>query len=131
LVKQRGRKSKAAQEVEGLGPTLATVDFGKPAAPRHLQTAGATFFNQMVRETDVAGADKLAVLTRACECLDRIAAAQASIADHGEVTVNQHGQPKLNPACMLEKQARDGFFAAMRMLDIEDAPEPDRYGYRR
>ena len=31
--------------------------------------------------------------------------------------MNQYGSPKLNPACTLEKTARDGFLAAMRALD--------------
>jgi hypothetical protein len=127
----RGRKSKAEQEVEGLGPTVVEVEFRKPGAPKHLKEAGATFFTQMVRETDIAGADRLAVLTRAAECLDRIAAAQVSIDEHGEIFVDIHNRPRLNPAIGLEKTARDGFFAAMRMLAIEDAPELDKYGYRR
>ena len=64
--------------------------------------------------------------------LDRIEAAQCSIAEHGEIFTDQYNKPRLNPAVGLEKTARDGFFAAMRMLDISDAPEPDRYGgYRR
>ena len=128
----RGRKSKAEQEVAGLGPTVIEAEFGKPPTPRHLRPAGATFYRQMMTETDLASADNIAVLTRACECLDRIEAAQCSIAEHGEIFTDQYNKPRLNPAVGLEKTARDGFFAAMRMLDISDAPEPDRYGgYRR
>jgi hypothetical protein len=41
--------------------------------------------------------------------------------------VNQYNVPKLNPAVTLEKTARDGFFAPC-VCDIEDEPEPDRYG---
>ena len=85
----------------------------------------------MLQETDIEAVNELEVLARAAECLDRIAAAQASIAEHGEITVNQYNQPKRNPACNLEKQARNGFLACMRMLDIEDAPTVDRYGYSR
>jgi phage terminase small subunit len=127
----RGRKSRA--ELEIVPPTTRlTTAMVSAEPPAHLGEAGAAFYRKMLQETDISGADELAHLTRASECLDRIAAAQASIAEHGEITVNQYNQPKLNPACNLEKQARDGFFAAMRMLDIQDdAPKADRYGHWR
>ena len=127
----RGRKSKAELEIvppSPVAPAVASVLH----VPGHLRAAGAAFYRSMLAETDLGSADDLAVLTRACECLDRIAAAQVSIATHGEITVNQYNQPRLNPACTLEKQARDGFFSAMRMLNIEEEPKGSQgyYGSR-
>jgi hypothetical protein len=61
----------------------------------------------------------VAILTRAAECIDRIAAARVSIAKDGAIIENQYGVAKMNPACVLEKAARDGFFAAMRLLGID------------
>jgi phage terminase small subunit len=130
-LKQRGRKSKAELEVADLGPTVVEVEFRRAHAPGHLKDAGAAFFASMVRETDISSADGLAVLTRACECLDRISAAQKSIDNHGEIFVDQYNKPKLNPAVTLEKQARDGFLSCVRLLAIEDAAEIDRFGCRR
>ena len=63
--------------------------------PRHLRDSGAAFYQQMLAETDIASADDLAVLTRAAECLDRISAAQASIAEHGEIVTDQYNSPRL------------------------------------
>ena len=45
----------------------------------------------------------------------RIAAARASITKDGAIIENEYGVAKMNPACVLEKAARDGFFAAMRL----------------
>jgi hypothetical protein len=61
----------------------------------------------------------VAILTRASDCIDRIAAARASIAKEGALIENQYCVAKMNPACVLEKAARDGFFAAMRLLGID------------
>jgi hypothetical protein len=58
-------------------------------------------------------------LDESTECIDRIAAARASITKDGAIIENQYGVAKMNPACVLEKAARDGFFAAMRLLDID------------
>lgn len=122
----RGRKSRAELE---LPPPPTPPVTRCPGTPRHLRDSGAAFYQQMLAETDIASADDLAVLTRAAECLDRISAAQASIAEHGEIVTNQYNKPTLNPACNLEKQARDGFFAAMRMLNIEEEPKGARGFY--
>jgi hypothetical protein len=129
----RGRKSRAELEIVGREPpTGATAPISRASGtPEHLRASGKAFYEAVLQETDIEAVNELEVLARAAECLDRIAAAQASIAEHGEITVNQYNQPKLNPACNLEKQARDGFLACMRMLDIEDAPTVDRYGYSR
>jgi len=68
---------------------------------------------------DIAG---LELLSRAAECVDRMAAARASIAEHGELLLNGDAGPRLNPACRLERESRDGFFAAMRALHIDIQP---------
>ena len=89
---------------------------------------GAAFFREMLAEYAIADAGGLSVLCRAAECVDRMAAARASIAKDGEIIQNQYNVPKLNPACVLEKQARDGFYAAMRLLSLDiEAPEPRAY----
>jgi hypothetical protein len=127
----RGRKSRADLSIVPPPPPISSSSPPAEGVPGHLRAPGAAFYQWMIIETDISSTDKLAVLVRACECLDRLAAAQASITELGEITVNQYNQPRLNPAFNLEKTARDGFLACMRMLDIEEAPPPDRYGYRR
>jgi hypothetical protein len=129
---------KSAVEIE----TMAEVDrligqgvMPKPAAPAptsdaavpaHLREAGARFFTEMRDDYRFEDAASLAALTRGAECVDRIAAAQESIAKDGEIVRNQFGAPKLNPACTLEKVARDGLFAALRLLDVDFGNDDDK-----
>ncbi len=85
-------------------------------APAHLSKAGAAFFVEMSTEYQLDGAG-LKVLCRAAECLDRLKEAQSSIKSHGAV-VSFKGKLSTNPACRLEKEARDGFLSAMRVLSL-------------
>jgi hypothetical protein len=59
---------------------------------------------------------------------DRLAAARAAIAEHGELVIDRYGAPKLNPACALEKDARAGFLAAMKALNLDLEPLRDGPG---
>src|SRR5262245_3005357 len=116
----RGRKSAAERDVEAFvtshrAPKPSVV---APDAPSHLREDGASFFVSMRQAYDIEGPASVEILTRAAECIDRIAAARSSIAKDGEIITNQYGVAKLNPACPLEKVARDGFFTAMRLLGI-------------
>jgi phage terminase small subunit len=117
----RGRKSAADRETEAFvvecrAPKLLEVTRD---APSHLREEGATFFVSMRQAYEIEDPASVAILTRAAECIDRIAAARASIAKDGAIIENQYGVAKMNPACVLEKAARDGFFAAMRLLGID------------
>ena len=57
-----------------------------------------------------------------------MAAAHAAIAEHGELVPDRYGGVKLNPACNLEKDARSGFLAAMRALNLDLEPLRDAPG---
>ena len=114
----RGRRGAVTREVEDFvarRPKLAVVERD---APSHLRDDGASFFVSMCQGYEIEGPAAVAILTRAAECIDRIAAARTSIAKDGAIIENQYGIAKINPACVLEKAARDGFFAAMRLLGI-------------
>jgi hypothetical protein len=90
-------------------------------APKHLRLDGRNFWQEMVRDYAIDDTAGLSLLSRAAECVDRMAAARASIAEHGEL-LNGGAGPRLNPACRLERESRDGFFAAMRALHIDIQP---------
>jgi hypothetical protein len=114
----RGRRGAVTREVEDFvarRPKLAVVERD---APSHLREDGTGFFLSMRQAYEIEGPAAVKILTRAAECVDRIAAARASIAKDGEIIVNQYDVAKLHPAVALEKAARDGFFAAMRLLGI-------------
>lgn len=97
----------------------------KPKPPRHLKAAGARLWADLVDEYGIHDSGGLALLTTAAECLDRMRAAQASIATAGELVTDRYGAPKLNPACGLEKDARAGFLTAMKSLHLDlEPPQP-------
>lgn len=98
------------------------------SAPAHLRDAGSAFFVSVANEYGVADAAGLALLARAAECVDRMNAAHAAIAEHGELIPDRYGGVKLNPACNLEKDARSGFLAAMRALNLDLEPLRDGPG---
>lgn len=96
--------------------------------PDHLRDAGRAFYSAVAAEYGITDAAGMALLLRAAECVDRMRAAQASIATLGELVLDRYGAPKLNPACALEKDARAGFLAAMRALNLDLEPLRDGPG---
>lgn len=99
-----------------------------PKPPAHLKRDGARLWSEIAKQYSIDDAGGLALLTTAAECLDRMRAAQASIATAGELVTDRYGAPKLNPACGLEKDARAGFIIAMKALrlDVEPPKPPGR-----
>src|SRR5262249_27833237 len=108
----RGRKGAVTREVEAFVTVHRVPRPLVTDAPSHLRDEGAGFFASMRQAYDIEGPASVEILTRAAECIDRIATARASIAKEGAIIENQYGVAKMNPACVLEKAARDGFFAA-------------------
>jgi hypothetical protein len=96
--------------------------------PKHLGPHARQFYSDVAEEYKIDDAAGLALLTTAAECLDRMRAAQASICIFGEITVDRYGGPKINPACGLEKDARAGFLAALKALNLDIEPLRDRPG---
>lgn len=96
--------------------------------PTHLLKPGADLWRKMVTEYGITDPAGLALLATAAECLDRMRAAQKAIKQHGEIVVDRYGAPKLNPACNLEKDARNGMMAAFRALNLDLEPLRDGPG---
>ena len=85
--------------------------------PKHLGDEGALFWREMAAEHDVSTTARLALLTRAAECLDRLTEARERIAKDGLIVTTAAG-PRSNPATRIEREARDGFLRAMHALRI-------------
>ncbi len=96
--------------------------------PRHLKKDGKTLFKQLVDEYGITDAGGIALVTTAAECLDRLRAAQVAIERDGEVVLDRYSQAKIHPACALEKDARSGFLAALKMLNLDLEPLRDAPG---
>lgn len=100
----------------------------QPKQPEHLNEDGATLFAAIAEDYDIEDSAGLALLTTACECLDRMRAAQARIAEDGEVTVDRYGSLKAHPAVQIEKDSRNGFMAALKQLNLDLEPLRDGPG---
>lgn len=96
--------------------------------PSHLKPDGAELYKALAEEYAIDDQAGLHLLCVAAECLDRLRAAQIAITEHGECVVDRYGQVKINPACSLEKEARNGFLAAMKALNLDLEPLRDRVG---
>jgi len=96
--------------------------------PKHLESSGRELWLKVADEYAVDDAAGLALLTTAAECLDRMRAAQRSISEHGEVVTDRYNQVKVNPACALEKDARNGFLAALKQMNLDLEPLRDGPG---
>ena len=90
--------------------------------PKHLKPDGRKLYRDLVTEYGITDAAGLALVTTAAECLDRMRAAQAAIAEHGEVVTDRYGQVKVNPAAVLEKDSRAGMLSSLKALNLDLEP---------
>jgi len=96
--------------------------------PRHLKKPGRDLWRGVTKEYGIDDSAGTALLETACVCWDRMRAAEKAIDEHGETVNDRYGQSKLNPACALEKDARNGFIAAIRALNLDIEPLRDKPG---
>ena len=91
-------------------------------APEHLTEDAKTFFTQVIAEFGINDAPGLALLLAAAEARDRMSEARRAIQAAGAIVEDRYGSPRVNPACALEKDSRNGFLAAMRALSLDIGP---------
>lgn len=101
---------------------------GRPKPPAHLRAAGRDLWRSIREDYHIDDAAALALLATAAEALDRLRAAQEAVEADGELVADRYGQKKLNPALTLEKDARAGFLAALKMLNLDLEPLRDGPG---
>jgi P27 family predicted phage terminase small subunit len=97
-----------------------------PQPPDHLKEAGRRFWLDIVLEYHVRDGAGLALVTTASVALDRMTEARESITKHGLITTDRYGNPKANPAVHIERDARAGFLAALKALNLDIEPLRDR-----
>ncbi|MBN1379682.1 MAG: P27 family phage terminase small subunit [Gammaproteobacteria bacterium] len=92
-----------------------------PKPPAHLQKPGADLWKIIVADYEIVDSGGLALLTTACECLDRMRQAQAAIKKHGALIKDRYGCLKSNPACVLERDSRNGYLQSLKALQLDVA----------
>lgn len=94
-----------------------------PKAPSHLGKDGGKLFKTLAEDYSITDSGGVALLTTACECLDRMRQAQDAIKKDGAVIKDRYNQPKNHPACVLERDARNQFLQAIKSLQLDVSGE--------
>ena len=61
----------------------------------------------------------LILLRQAAESFDRMRAAQRLISENGITYKDRYGQPKLNPACTVERDTRSQMLLCLKQLNLD------------
>jgi len=97
-----------------------------PLPPAHLGEAGAQLWAAIVQQYRIGDGAGLVLVTTAAECLDRMRQAQEAIREHGLLVADRYGGKRQNPACVVERAARDGMINALKALNLNLEPLRDR-----
>ena len=90
--------------------------------PKQLGTAGKALWRSLLREYSISDAGGLALLTAACESLDRADEARQRIAADGAFTPDRFGQLRAHPAIAVERDARGQVLQALKQLNLDIEP---------
>jgi hypothetical protein len=97
----------------------AIIPNSKAPLPAHLAEEEAALFSQVVRDYGIRDVSSLRILEEACASLQRARLAREQIAREGMTFLDAKGQPRMHPACVVERDSRHGALAAFRQLNLE------------
>lgn len=93
--------------------------------PDHLKPAAAEFWTRVQHDYGIADPPGLALLTAACELLDRAAEARAAIERDGVVYTDRFGAPRPRPEVAIERNALIAFGRTLKVLGVDlQPPQP-------
>lgn len=90
--------------------------------PDHLGSHGRALWEQIIAEFGVDDAPGRALLTVACEALDRCRQAQTVLQASGLTITDQRGALKTHPAVTIERDAWGVMQRALRQMNLETDP---------
>jgi P27 family predicted phage terminase small subunit len=96
--------------------------------PKNLKKDGKRLFRELAEDFNITDPAGLQYLATAAECLDRMKEAQKEIKRHGVLVEDRYKVLKQNPACGIEKDARNGLLAALKALNLDLEPLKDGPG---
>ena len=98
----------------------------QPAAPKHLTASTRRWWENVVREWELAE-HHIRLLTLAAEAWDRAEAARCAVQEHGLIFITRFGEPRARPEVGVERDSRLAFARLLRELDLDlDAPAESR-----
>ena len=90
-----------------------------PKPPKSLKRHGMSLFRFITQNFSLE-THHLALLTQACQALDRAESARVRIEREGMVHLDRFGQPKAHVLLTTERDARSQFFSFMTQLGFDD-----------
>ena len=97
----------------------ATVTKTKIKVPPGLGPDGRRFYRAIAEQFSVDHAGEKELLFTAASALDRLKQAQRAIAKDGVVIPGRGGVLVRHPATTIEREARAGFLAALKLMDLQ------------
>jgi P27 family predicted phage terminase small subunit len=91
-------------------------------APAHLDETEAALFRRLVQEFAIDDSGSISLLTVACEAHQRMREAREQVAEDGTTFKDRFGQLRQHPAVAIERDARNDFLRAMRVLNLKVGP---------
>lgn len=98
---------------------VVPIAAGREVPPQHLGAPGRGLWTSIQRDHDIADGAGLALLTRACECQDRLAQVRAQLAADGLLVPGYKKQPRPHPLLAVEAETVRLQLAAIRALGLE------------
>jgi P27 family predicted phage terminase small subunit len=96
----------------------------KITIPSHLSAAAKSWFREIVTEYAINDRAGLLLLQQAAESWDRVVELRKIIAQDGACTKDRWGQLKAHPLLSAERDARAGFLACVKHLQLDVAAVP-------
>jgi P27 family predicted phage terminase small subunit len=96
----------------------------KVTSPSHLSDAAKHWFREIAEAYAITDRAGLLLLQQAAEAWDRAAECREAIARDGSTTRDRFGQVRAHPLLAAERDARAGFLAAVKHLQLDVAAVP-------
>lgn len=102
-----------------MSASITPISAARDTAPVHLGEHGKRLWKSVQRDHDITDGAGLALLTRACECQDRLAQVRAQLATDGLLVAGYKKQPRPHPLLAVESETTRLQLAAIRALGLE------------
>lgn len=89
-------------------------------APQHLSLPAQRLYRTVLKAFDLQE-HEIALLTMACECLDRATQARQRLAEDGITVPDRNGKPVAHPCVAMERDAKLVFAKCLKELGLSKA----------
>lgn len=91
-------------------------------APKKLSQEARNWWRKIIDEYEISDEAGFLILQTSLEAFDRMRDAQKIIKTEGMTNSDRFGQPRLHPACTIERDARAQFMQGLKALNLDIEP---------